>query len=211
MSRNISRGRNFALISYHSLETIKTVLTAYEGRISHWAYILHDKDTNEKGELKEPHYHLLLVFYNPLTISACRALFPIGANTLGKFIDDKSRCFTYLDHSSTPDKFQYSADAIVCDDLNYWISLQAGEPDDKTLNIIDDLCDGVSFYELARRYGRDLVVNYSRYKDFANLVLEQRRLESARAYAQRMKDRALAEAVPEDNNHPFHTQLGIID
>ena len=40
-------------------------------RIVHWCYIVHDKDTDENGSLKEPHIHLLLVLddsYEPSTI-----------------------------------------------------------------------------------------------------------------------------------------------
>ena len=29
-------------------------------KIEHWVYIIHDKDTDEDGNLKKPHIHLIL-------------------------------------------------------------------------------------------------------------------------------------------------------
>ncbi len=183
------RCRNYGLITYHSEETIKTVLQTYAGRIRHFAYILHDKDTYEhdvyekdkngnttdkilhkKGETKEKHYHLLLSMNNAMTLTAIRALFPIGANTLGQAIRDKADCFNYLNHKDAPDKYQYPDKAIICDDFDYWKGIQSGESDDRTLNIIDDIISGVGFRELAKRYGRDLVINYQKYWSFAKNV-----------------------------------------
>lgn len=41
-------------------ETLEEKLNSNK-RIVHWCYIVHDKDTDENGNPKEPHIHLLLV------------------------------------------------------------------------------------------------------------------------------------------------------
>lgn len=171
------RSRNFCLITYHSEETLLSVLSRYSSRVRHYAYILHDRDTNDDGSLKEKHFHLLLQLNNAMTLSAVRRLFPAvldekgkEISTLGQPMRDKSDCFVYLDHADLPDKYHYPHDDIKSDDLGYWNGVQRGEADDKTLNIIDDIIACVPFRELAQRYGRDLVLNFSRYRDFAEAV-----------------------------------------
>lgn len=179
-----NRCRNYALITYHPEEVIKSVLTLYAGRIRHFAYILHDKDIypddehdkktgaviHKKGDAVEPHHHLLLCMNNPITQTAIRNLFPQGQTTLAQPIRDKADCFVYLNHKDKPEKYQYPDGDIVCDDLSYWQNVQSGESDDRTLNILDDILAGVGFRELAKRYGRDLVINYSKYWSFAKAV-----------------------------------------
>ncbi len=183
------RFRNYGLITYHSEEVVKMVLQVHAKRIRHWAYILHDKDTYEhdvyekdekgnttanllhrKGDIKEKHFHLLLCMNNAMSLAAVRNLFPTGANTLGQGIRDKSDCFNYLNHKDKPEKYQYPDEAIICDNPDYWKSIQGGEDDDRTINILDDIISGVGFRELAKRYGRDLVVNYHKYWEFAKAV-----------------------------------------
>lgn len=169
------RSRNYALITYHPEEVIKSVLAEYSSRIRHFAYILHDKDTKDDGSPQEVHHHILLQFTNAMTWTACRKLFPIGQNTLAEVMREKADCFRYLDHSDLPDKFHYDHSLIVSDDIKYWESLQSGEQDDKTLNLLDDFLADVPLRELVRRYGRDVVINYQRYREFAQML---RRAES---------------------------------
>lgn len=174
MIKKKERVRNWALITYHLEEVIKSVLQVNTGRIRHWAYILHDKDTNEDGSLKQSHYHVLIQLNNAMTMSACRALFPTEQNTLAQPQYDKAASFLYLTHKDQPDKYQYPDTDIICDNPDYWKKLQeSGEDDDKTVNIIDDIIACVPFRELMRRYGRDLVINYSRYREFAEAVRKE--------------------------------------
>ena len=49
------------------------------GTSDYFAYILHDKDVKETGEIVNPHYHLLLVFKNPRSFEAIQRIFK-GAN-----------------------------------------------------------------------------------------------------------------------------------
>lgn len=169
------RARNYALITYHSEEVIKTVLSEYSSRIRNFAYIMHDKDTKEDGSLQEVHYHVLLQLTNAMTLSAVRKIFPVGQNTLGQIVRDKADCFNYLDHADCPEKYHYDHSLIVSNDLAYWEGLQSGEADDKTLSLLDDIIQDIPLRELARRYGRDVVLNYFKYREFAKML---RRLEA---------------------------------
>ena len=44
----------------------------------HYAYVYHDKDTNDDGTLKTPHYHLLLVFENARYRNGVHKLFDLN-------------------------------------------------------------------------------------------------------------------------------------
>ncbi len=201
-NRKSNRVRNYEMITYQSEEVIKAVLRIHKARIRHYAYILHDKDLKDDGEPAQAHYHVLMVFNNAMTSTAVQKLFPDnGQNTFPAVMNDKADCFNYLDHSDCPDKYQYSRESIVCDDLDYWTDLQRGDTDDdRVLNIIDDILDNVPFYELARRYGRDLVVNYQRYKEYADFCKFDPRSPSNRAKVQ---------VSAESGSTPFDEQMSI--
>lgn len=200
-NKKSNRVRNFEMITYQSEEVIQAVLRLYEVRIRHYAYILHDKDIKEDGTLVAEHYHVLLVFNNAMTVTAVQKLFPDnGQNTFPAPMRDKADCFNYLDHADCPDKYQYSREAIVCDDLDYWTDLQRGDTDDdRVLNIIDDILEKVPLYELARRYGRDLVINFDRYRSFAYQVARHTKVENFLS----------VEEVSNNTSSPFDEQLVI--
>lgn len=170
--KNNERVRNYALVTYHPIEVIEKVLAELcnAGRIRHYAYILHDKDLDQEGKLKEKHLHILVQLNNAMTLTAVRALFPIGANTLAQPIYDKADCFNYLTHKDKPDKHQYSDDDIVADNVEYWKGLQKGEADDRTMCIIDDILAKVPYRTMVMRYGRDFVINRDKYCHIALLI-----------------------------------------
>lgn len=181
------RYHNYALITYHSREIIETVLNN-TSNIRHWAYILHDKDKKaDSDELKEAHYHVLINVANTVTASAIRKYFPAGPSTLAQPVRDKSSCYNYLTHADKLDKYQYPETDIVCDDPDYWHRIQDGdtESNEKTLNILDDMANMVDLYEMVRRYGRDFVVNYDRYRAFAEILRYQRNRENGHVLPER--------------------------
>lgn len=179
----VERNRNWCLITYHSEDTIRAVLFANKSRIRHYAYILHDKDTKEDGSPQEVHFHILLQFNNALSLSAVRNLFPKEQNTLGQAMRDKADCFVYLDHSDCPDKFHYDHRSIKSDDLRYWENVECGgDNEEKLMGILDDILSHVPLREIARRYGRDVVIYYSRYKEFAiEMADEEKRMRDLNA------------------------------
>lgn len=186
----VERNRNWCLITYHSEDTIKAVLSVNKNRIRHYAYILHDRDTKEDGSPQEVHYHVLLQFNNPLSLSAVRNLFPKEQNTLGQAMRDKADCFVYLDHSDCPDKFHYDHALIKSDDLRYWENVECGgDNEEKLMGILDDILSHVPLREIARRYGRDAVIYYSRYKEFAiEMADEEKRMRDLNARNARIEN-----------------------
>ena len=196
----IERVRNYAMITYHSEEVIKATLDCLlkMGRVRHYAYIPHDKDMDSEGNFKEKHIHMLLQLNNAMTLTAVRALFPLGANTLAQPIYDKADCFNYLTHKDKPNKYQYEDTDIVADNMEYWKGLQKGQEDDKTMCILDDIISNVPYRLMVSRYGRDFVINYGKYACMAQMIES----EESRHLRSPAKERAYL--IEEETGEIFH-------
>ena len=119
-----------------------------------FAYILHDMDTKETGELVEPHYHLLLVFKNPRSFEAIQRVFT------GAHIEETLNIVSavnYLIHNGKPNKYSYEKSAIVTNSKSW---LESKFQVVKREEFIEDklpfyvLCEGCdSFLRQARRFG----------------------------------------------------------
>ena len=86
------------------------------GPNDYFAYILHDKDTKETGEIVEPHYHLLLVFKN------ARSFETIQRSFVGAHIEETLNIVSavnYLIHNGKPTKYNYEKSAIVTNSKNW--------------------------------------------------------------------------------------------
>lgn len=196
----IIRSRNWFLVSYLTQEEITDYCKM--GHISRYAFIYHDKDAfdhdiqdtegnivHKCGDLKEPHYHILVVYKNARTASAVKADFANRrANTLVEQCIELDSCFDYLTHKRNPEKAQYSPEAICADDISYWESISSGCEDNKATQLIADILDGKNPVYMLKKYGRDFVLNHQRYYQFAydigtlneadfERIQEQRRLE----------------------------------
>lgn len=118
----MSRARNLSLELYPEDEThvkkLQFIMNHYT-----YAYILHDKDIweedikdemtkiiiHQKGELKKPHWHIMLIFQNPRS-----------AEKIAKELDIKhiETCnfyayARYLIHKDQPTKYQYNPKDII--------------------------------------------------------------------------------------------------
>lgn len=170
---------SFKCISYLSYDKLCEKLESEQ--ISHWAFSYHDKDEKEDGTgLKEPHFHVLIVFRGNKSIEACRKFFEEGCdqNTLAKPIEDMEHDFRYLLHLDDKDKYQYEAGARVTDGSKFWERLDKertskGKPSDEEL--VDDLLnESIDIEKMGRKYGRDFMKNLERYQYFREQVLNQR-------------------------------------
>lgn len=75
-----------------------------------YAYILHDKDINEDGNLKKIHYHLYLEFNNRLSETILRKLF----NTeIVQICKNTNYYISYFIHLYDIDKYQYDKNDII--------------------------------------------------------------------------------------------------
>lgn len=179
-----SSGRKycFYLDSYLTEGQILKVLFEHRNQIRVYAYAYHDKDvysTNDPraGELKEPHYHILLITYTNHTLSAVRRWFygfyddnGQQVNTLGQIGIDKYTCYDYLTHSDRDSiakgKYLYSDDIVKCNDREFFMGHEKAEYDVST-QIIDSLLAGVDYKTLRKRFGKNFILNFHTYKNYA--------------------------------------------
>ena len=91
-------------------DNLADLVTKAIGPNDYFAYILHDKDTKETGEVVEPHYHLLLVFKNARSFEAIQHMFT------GAHIEETLNIVSavnYLIHNGKPTKYNYEKSAII--------------------------------------------------------------------------------------------------
>ncbi len=187
VTSSTARVRKFDLISYLSEDILKVCLMNHRHQIRVCAYALHDKDVyfedvytdsgelkHTAGELKEPHFHIVLVTHCTCTVSAVRRWF-YGwyddkgemINTLGQKALDVNYCYDYLTHSDTKSrmegKYLYAESIIRCNDHSYFKGDPKSEWDNSQL-IIDSMLSGVDYQTLRHRFGRDFILNFDKYK-----------------------------------------------
>lgn len=112
-SRSMKSIRNFGLILYPDAENYDCnfVLNAVQFFFSEWAYVFHDKDVDENGELKKPHYHIACRKSSPSTISVVSNQLRVPENYIQQ-ISNWSSNLLYLLHRSAPEKYQYDFNAL---------------------------------------------------------------------------------------------------
>lgn len=78
-----------------------------------YAGILHDKDVDENGELKKPHYHVLLTYDNPRSLASISKRLCVAQNSV-EAKDNAKQSMLYLCHrtAKSRNKWQYGTDAL---------------------------------------------------------------------------------------------------
>lgn len=162
------RYRNYSCITYMTEEQLKRMLHIYRKDIQHYAYAFHDKDDNE------PHFHVIILWYNAITMTACKRRFGrfTDQNTFAEVLEDRGKCYEYLTHKNDKDKFHYDISIVKADNHSYWQACCYGEneTDEKAVLIVADLMNGVPLSTMLKRYGREFVINYEKYALFTRLI-----------------------------------------
>lgn len=166
-----------------------------------------DKELEIQGTLKKPHYHILLKCYGAHTENAVRKWFyrfhvteevkneETGetelkvVNTLNKICDSVAASRDYLTHKNESEhlnKYVYDTKDVLTFGSGWSAFNKAGRASDDVLDILDRLTEGESLRNLVRDYGRDVVINYNKYMQFATRMQAQE--DHARDIADREND-----------------------
>ena len=104
---NNKRFYNFNLVIYEDDEGFKEQFNAIqEEKDAIW--IRHDKDIDDEGNLKKPHYHIVLKLKNACTISALSKRINVDENMIEMVKKSLNGCLKYLIHYGSDDKYQYN-------------------------------------------------------------------------------------------------------
>lgn len=147
-----------------------------------------DDELKDEGTFKKPHYHILLKCYGAHTENAVRKWFyrfyvteevvdndsgekvSMRINTLNKLCDSVCACRDYLTHKNEPEelgKFVYDVKDVIEFGAGWQAFNKVGRSSDDCLEILDRMNEGATRRELARDYGRDMLINYDKYMRYA--------------------------------------------
>lgn len=121
---------------------IQEFLAKHKGQITVWG-INHDRDTDENGELKTPHTHLILEYSTPRAISTVANLLGVADNFI-EYGQSKQALMKYLTHKDDKDKFQYENEEVFTNSgLLYADAIMGSAMTDK--EIAEYLLEGKGF------------------------------------------------------------------
>ena len=179
MKQSNPKTRQFSIVCYCQPQRVAELFST----IRHYACIYHDKDKYESGdrigELKEPHYHMIVVLENPRYYMAVRKMLADASTSLGlgtilvESVIELHSMYEYILHqdplsSQNQYKASYDVTDVICDDAVFWDTVLNGKKTESTnKQFLIDLLTMPTF-ALAVKYGRDFIRNFSKYNDFIN-------------------------------------------
>jgi len=75
---------------------------------------LHDKDTNEDGTPKKPHWHILLMYEGKKSFEQIKEITDSLSCPIPQKVPNTKGLVRYMAHMDNPDKHQYSRSEIIC-------------------------------------------------------------------------------------------------
>lgn len=109
MSEKNYRSRKHILLVYPDDPRCEAIMESIKS-FEH-CYILHDKDKNDKGELKKSHFHVLLNTKNATWRDAISKEIGLPVNYIQQ-VRNPEAALEYLIHFNEETKFQYSIDDV---------------------------------------------------------------------------------------------------
>ena len=73
---------------------------------------IHDKDLTDDGEIKKPHFHILLCYDGATTYNNVLTLTQSLNATIPQVVDSVDGYYNYLSHTGFDDKYQYNPDDV---------------------------------------------------------------------------------------------------
>lgn len=139
--------KNFSVIAYaesmpNNIQAIVSALPCVK-----YAYIYHDKDILESGELKKPHYHIYLSFDKKVRYTTIAKSFGVVANSeLIQPVRYVPTTIRYFVHFDDLDKYQYNlSDLITFNiDRDFIFNLESNEQ--KETSAVLDLFEYIKLY-----------------------------------------------------------------
>ena len=112
-SAKVEKGRDWTFIVYpeSAPENWRSIL---DDTYMRWVESpLHDKDVNADGELKKPHWHILLSADGPITEAAVKKIIEPVNGPIPQKCGSGRGLVRYMIHMDNPEKYQYPRDEII--------------------------------------------------------------------------------------------------
>lgn len=91
---------------------------------------LHDSDINDTGEVKKPHYHIILIYSGPTSYNVVSSFTESLNGTVPQALESVRGYYRYLTHKDNPEKAQYDERDIIAlngFDISDYIELTKSE------------------------------------------------------------------------------------
>lgn len=105
--------KNCLIVAYQESCNVKEVTKKliYNGNVESCAYILHNLDIDENGQLKKSHYHIYIKFNKPTTKKQVAKHFNVSENLVQSALNPNG-IIRYFLHLDDKEKTQYKKEAI---------------------------------------------------------------------------------------------------
>lgn len=100
---------------YLDTDNVDVIVERIKGltNIKTFAFIVHDKDIREDGELKSKHFHCVLTFKDTTTSSVIANALHIEEQFVNKIKTTTKSAELYLIHKNNPEKYQYNPNNVI--------------------------------------------------------------------------------------------------
>lgn len=112
MAKNNPSSRNFKFVLYPEDFIHVQALELIAEKFDCWCYCLHDKDLDDKGNLKKPHWHVVLMLDSIKCKDQLCASIQLPSHYCDVITNSRIPVLRYLVHQDHPSKFQYSPDDV---------------------------------------------------------------------------------------------------
>ena len=166
------KARFFSGISYLPVDVLASIFLNKSTSIRSWVAIEHNKDDTT------PHLHFVLRTTSSWTTFQIIKWFQGYTDSEGKEINtfveivhDRQAIIEYLTHENEIGKYHYSKADII--DHGLQDILPRDDSRDDSLEIIEDMLNGVPAREMCRRYGRDFIYHYASYATVTRVIQQE--------------------------------------
>lgn len=175
------RSRLFVAVLYPEDPTHAECMKKLETNGYNFAAILHDKDSQEDGEIKKAHWHIIVRFKNAVWNTAVAKDLGITSNYL-EVCKDQDASLLYLVHHGKEEKFQYDLEEVF-GPMRLKLATLLADTDEGTraLNIcqiIEDTPGPIGYTELLKKVvAAGLYADLRRMGQFAVGILREHNYE----------------------------------
>lgn len=176
-------------VKYSPYKTVQELYDAVKNKVNpkEFAVILHDKDVDDAGNIKEPHLHSMMRFQNGRSINSIAKLLGDKPQYIESWNNKVNNGFAYLVHrtESAKSKYQYDPSSVIAN-FDYPAKLETiakqvlkADSKEKTDTLLDDLYDGTLKREEVeeRMTGSQYGKNCRKIEDISAKRLQQEALE----------------------------------
>lgn len=190
----MKQAKNVMIILYNEpLKSDIEVLRPYK-----WAYIKHDRDLQDNGELKKTHWHLLLSFETKKSLSLIANVLQVEENLI-ECVNNYKSVERYLIHLDNGEKAQYSVEEVIS---NYDYKTQVYSTTESILQFLIDKCEEYTsikeFNLMIMKLGIDYMKVYKSYYSMIKDVIYFNNSEKQSRLLERQKQHDVVNEMCDD-------------